>query len=83
MAQGSQIRGRQSRPVRLAGQLGTLLREARGTRPRAELAAAAGVHSNTLADLEQGRANPTLAYLEALGPVYGIEIVIAVSGRAG
>lgn len=56
----------------LGQDLATALVEARGERPRRELAAAAGVHGNTLGDLERCRANPTLAYIEAIGAVYGI-----------
>lgn len=73
MASGSTIR-RTGDPARLAGELAHLLVEARGDRPRQELADAAGVHPNTLGELEKGRSNPTLAYLEALGPVYGIRL---------
>lgn len=76
MPPGHSIRRRAAAPTRLGPELGRLLRAARGDRPRSELAVEAGVHVNTLGDLEQGRANPTLAYLEALGPVYGIELQI-------
>lgn len=78
MASGSSIR-RGGSPERLGGELAELLLEARGDRTRAELAAAAGVHPNTLGDLERGRANPTLAYLEAIGPVYGIELSLVAT----
>jgi transcriptional regulator with XRE-family HTH domain len=73
MASGSSLR-RTTTSDRLAPELADLLLEARGDRSRTEVAAAAGVHANTLADLERGRANPTLAYLEAIGPVYGIRL---------
>lgn len=62
---------------RLAGELAALLVAARGDRPRTVLAAAAGVHPNTLAELEKGRANPTLGYLESIGPIYGLRISLA------
>lgn len=77
MAAGSKIR-RSGSPSRLAGELAHLLLEARGTRTRQTLADAAGVSPNTLGDLEQGRANPTLAYLEAIGPVYGVRLSLTV-----
>lgn len=73
MPPGRTIRG-SAGPQRLNGRLGDLLVAARGDRPRSELAAAAGVHPNTLGDLEKGRANPTLALLENIGPVYGVEL---------
>lgn len=75
MGSGSSIR-RSVAPKRLSSELGELLVAARGARTRSELAAAAGVHPNTLGDVEKGRANPTLAYLEALGDVYGVELTI-------
>lgn len=61
---------------RLAEQLAHLLVTARGDRPRTQFAAAAGVSYGTIADVETGRANPTLAYLEALGPLYGVRLQI-------
>lgn len=73
MPSGSTIR-RTGNPRRLAGELAHLLVTARGDRTRQALAEAAGVHPNTLGELEKGRGNPTLAYLEAIGPVYGITI---------
>lgn len=80
MASGSTIR-RGATPARLGAQLAGLLVAARGDRTRKDLADAAGVHPNTLGDLERGRANPTLAYLEALGPVYGIRLTLTVEAE--
>lgn len=77
MASGSVLR-RSGNPARLAGELAHLLVQARGERTRQAIADAAGVHPNTLGDLEHGRANPTLAYLEALGAVYGIRLSLVV-----
>lgn len=80
MASGTTIR-RAGRPVRLGAQLGEILVRARGDRSRREVAEAAGVAPATLAEVERGRANPTLAYLEALGAVYGVELsIVAVPG---
>lgn len=73
MGRGASIR-RTSTPGRLGSDLGAILRTARGSRSRASLAAEAGVSAATLAEVELGRANPTLAYLEDLGPIYGVEL---------
>lgn len=81
MASGSVLRQPGARPERLAGELGELLVAARGDVPRSELAKAAGVSANTLRDLELGRANPTLALLEALGPVYGLDLQLTAAAR--
>lgn len=79
------MRGRTIRrsdgPARLQREVATILVEARGDRTRAALASAAGVRPNTLGDIETGRANPTLAYLEDLEAVYGIEFVITTRDR--
>lgn len=82
MASGSTIR-RTGNPARLGAELAHLLVQARGQRTRQSVADEAGVHPNTLADLEHGRANPTLAYLEALGPVYGIRLGLVADTEQG
>lgn len=73
MASGDRIRGR-GHADRLAGRLGQLLTTARGARTRADLARELGVSTSTLAGIERGHANPTLAYLEAIGPAYGVTL---------
>lgn len=75
MASGDRIRSRGT-AARLAGRLGQLLTDARGARTRADLARELGVSTSTLAGIERGAANPTLAYLEALGPAYGVRLDI-------
>lgn len=77
MASGNTIR-KGSRSERLAGQLAEALVEARGIRPRSELASTAGVAASTLAALERGEANPTLAYIEGIGELYGCTIDLVV-----
>lgn len=72
MASGETIR-RARRSDRLSTRLAALLVEARGERPRAALAADAGVAASTLAAVERGTANPTLAYLDQLGDLYDVE----------
>lgn len=79
MASGSTIR-RTGSPARLAAELAHLLVTARGDRTRQSLADEAGVANNTLGELERGRGNPTLAYLDALGPVYGIRFSLTAEG---
>lgn len=71
MAPGAVI-PRKAKPERLGPQLAAILVKARGERTRREVAEAAQVAPNTLGDVETCRANPTLAYLEALEDVYGI-----------
>lgn len=71
MASGSRIR--KADRSALAARVATLLVEARGPRTRRDLAAEIGVAPATLADLELGHANPTLAYLEAVGEAYGVQ----------
>lgn len=71
MAPGAVI-PRKSKPERLGRQLADALIAARGDRSRREVAEAAQVRPNTLGDVETGRANPTLAYIEALEAVYGV-----------
>lgn len=82
MASGDVLRERGARPDRLGPQLGTILLAARGERSRRELAAEVGVSPTTLAELETGRANPTLAYLERIGDAYGIRIELTVANSA-
>lgn len=79
MPSGRTIRTR--RQSRLAEQLAGILREARGARTRTSLAEAAGVVDATLGDLERGRANPTLAYAESVGELYGIELQLTSRRR--
>lgn len=79
MAAGRSIRTA-ARSERLASQLAALLVEARGARPRAKVAAAAGVAPSTLADVETANANPTLAYVEQLGALYGVRFDLVVAG---
>lgn len=82
MAAGGELR-RTGNPARLAGELAHLLVEARGDRTRQEIAEAAGVRPNTLGELEKGRANPTLRYLDALGSVYGVRFgLVVIPGAA-
>lgn len=62
----------------LAEQLAAALVEARGERPRAQLADAAGMHPGTLRELEANHRgdgapnNPTLKRVEQIGEVYGV-----------
>jgi transcriptional regulator with XRE-family HTH domain len=80
VASGSRIR-KGARSISLAPRLAALLVEARGARTRREMAADLGVAPATLADLELGHANPTLAYLEALGSAYGVEFDLVARPR--
>lgn len=77
MASGSSIR-KSARSERLSGQLGALLVAARGDVSRSLLAQQAGVKPSTLAALERGEANPTLAYLEGIEELYGCTIDLVV-----
>ena len=64
--------------MNLAAELGRLLtaeRESRGLSRRA-VAEAGGVAPNTLREVELGEANPTLARIEELAEVYGVELAI-------
>ena len=66
--------------------LGTLLREARGTRSMAEIAAVSGVPAETLRKIETGRiATPAFFTVPALATALGLalEDVVRQSGRAG
>src|ERR1700739_4218446 len=55
--------------------LGTLLREARGTRSRAEVAAASGVPAETLRKIETGRiATPAFFTVAALAAALGLSL---------
>lgn len=83
MPSGDRIRERGARPTQLGPQLAALLITARGDRPRRELADAAGVSTSVLADLEAGRANPTLAYLERVAGVYGVDLALVARQADG
>lgn len=83
MASGTTIRKGSTVSARLAGQLADLLVDARGTRTRADVARAAGVTTSTLAGLERGVANPTLAYLDQLGEHYGLEFDLVARPAGG
>ena len=66
--------------------LGTLLREARGTRSMAEIAAVSGVPAETLRKIETGRiATPAFFTVAALGAAIGLalEDVVRQCGQAG
>ena len=66
--------------------LGTLLREARGTRSMAEIAEASGVPAETLRKIEAGRiATPAFFTVAALATALGLalEDVVRQCARAG
>ena len=66
--------------------LGTLLREARGTRSMAEIAAVSGVPAETLRKIETGRiATPAFFTVAALAAVLGLalEDVVRQCRQAG
>jgi transcriptional regulator with XRE-family HTH domain len=66
--------------------LGTLLREARGTRSMAEIAAVSGVPAETLRKIETGRiATPAFFTVAALAAALGLalEDVVRQCRRAG
>ena len=66
--------------------LGTLLREARGTRSMAEIAAASGVPAETLRKIETGRiATPAFFTVAALATALGLalENVVRQCGQTG
>jgi transcriptional regulator with XRE-family HTH domain len=66
--------------------LGTLLREARGTRSMAEIAAVSGVPAETLRKIETGRiATPAFFTVAALAAVLGLalEDVVRQCAQAG
>jgi transcriptional regulator with XRE-family HTH domain len=66
--------------------LGTLLREARGTRSMAEIAAASGVPAETLRKIETGRiATPAFFTVAALAAALGLalEDVARQCGQGG
>ena len=67
----------------LARMVGAELERARGDRSHKEIADALGWSKASVVGLEQGRANPTLARLEAVADVYGIEFVVRVRRRKG
>lgn len=81
MPPGNKIRGARKVPGRLGEELGQILRDARDARgqSRTELAEEAGVSETTLGALERCQANPTLAYIEALGEVYGVRLRLVAS----
>ncbi|MEU4834346.1 helix-turn-helix transcriptional regulator [Streptosporangium sp. NPDC023615] len=64
--------------------LGTLLRQARGTRSMAEVAAAAGLSAETLRKIETGRI-PTPAFftVAALAQTLGVSLDVLAEVRAG
>lgn len=69
----------------LAEQLGAGLRrvrEARGKSQRGQ-ATELGVAGNTLRELEEGAANPTLGRIEALAGELGVEVTIDVKDTRG
>lgn len=78
MASGTSIR-QSRRSERLAPRLAELLISARGERTRADVARDAGVAVSTLAALELGTANPTLAYIEALEELYDCRFTLTVA----
>jgi transcriptional regulator with XRE-family HTH domain len=66
--------------------LGTLLREARGTRSMAEIAAVSGVQAETLRKIETGRiATPAFFTVAALAAALGLalEDVVRQCSQAG
>ena len=66
--------------------LGTMLREARGTRSMAEIAAVSGVPAETLRKIETGRiATPAFFTVAALAAALGLvlEDVVRQCARAG
>jgi transcriptional regulator with XRE-family HTH domain len=66
--------------------LGTMLREARGTRSMAEIAAVSGVPAETLRKIETGRiATPAFFTVAALAAVLGLalEDVVRQCAQAG
>ena len=63
--------------------LGTLLRQARGHRPMAEVAAASGVPVETLRKIETGRiATPAFFTVAALAAAVGLSLETVVSACA-
>jgi transcriptional regulator with XRE-family HTH domain len=74
-----------SRPERARGErLGTLLREARGARSMAEIAAASGVPAETLRKIETGRiATPAFFTVAALAAALGLALEDVVRQCAG
>lgn len=58
----------------LAADFGSLLRAVRGPGSRRALARGMDVAPATLAELEDGRANPTLARVEEVAEAYGLEL---------
>ena len=69
--------------MRLAPELGSILVAARGDKSRRELAGELGVAPATLAALERGEANPTLAYLEAVAEAYDVRLTLTVEVDRG
>lgn len=60
----------------LAEQVGELLTEVRGDKPRRALARELDVAASTLVAVETGRANVTLARLERLAAGYGVALEV-------
>lgn len=65
----------------LAEQVGVELERIRNGRSRRELAEMLGCAPQVLLRLERGDANPTLARLERVAAVYGIELVVKAKPR--
>lgn len=76
MASGSSIRRGAKHADVLAPQVAEILVAARGDKSRREMADDVGVAPATLAELERGEANPTLAYLERVAAAYGVGLSI-------
>lgn len=60
----------------LAAELGVILRAARGATPLRQQARQLGLVHATLAELEGGHANPTLARVEAVAAGYGLRVAL-------
>ena len=69
--------------VPLTEQLGAGLRRVREARGRSQRGQAAdlGIAGNTLRELEEGTANPTLDRIERLADDLGVEVTITVEDR--
>lgn len=62
----------------LAQQVGAELAKARGARSLRDFAREHGLAVATIHELEQGHNNPTLARLERVAALYGVELRIVV-----
>jgi transcriptional regulator with XRE-family HTH domain len=62
--------------VSLAGELGEVLRQARGERSTRDVARAMGVAPEVLGRVERGEVNPTLARVERLAAAYRVELAL-------